>query len=118
MKYRSEVTIDLPRERVVELFDNPDNLAKWQPGLLSFDHIEGELGKPGAKSRLVYDENGRKVEMIETIITRDLPDEFSGTYQAKGVWNRIDNRFYEDGSSRTRWVTESDFRFGSVKYCV
>jgi len=32
MKYTSEVTINLPRDRVVELFDDPDNLPKWQKG--------------------------------------------------------------------------------------
>lgn len=49
MKYESELVIDLPRERVIELFDNPDNLPKWQEGLQSFEHISGEVGQPGAK---------------------------------------------------------------------
>jgi hypothetical protein len=33
MNYTCEVVIDLPRDRVIELFDNPQNLTKWQPGL-------------------------------------------------------------------------------------
>jgi carbon monoxide dehydrogenase subunit G len=112
MRYTTEVTINLPRERVIELFDDVDNLKKWQPGLQSFEHISGEPGQPGAKSRLVYDMNGRKIEMIETITSRNLPDEFSGTYDAKGVHNVMVNRFYADSPDRTRWVTESEFQFG------
>lgn len=44
MKYELEITINLPRERVIELFDNPDNLKKWQEGLQSFSHRSGTPG--------------------------------------------------------------------------
>ena len=30
MRYTSEVFIDLPINRVLELFDNPENMKKWQ----------------------------------------------------------------------------------------
>ena len=111
MRYETEVMIDLPRARVIELFDDPDNLAKWQPGLKSFEHISGEEGQPGAKSKMIYDMSGRTVEMIETIETRDLPDEFIAIYEAKGVWNWNANRFYEAGADKTRWVLDTDFKF-------
>ena len=56
MKYTTEVEINLPRAKVIELFDNPENLNKWQTGLVSFEHTEGEPGKEGAKSQLKYRE--------------------------------------------------------------
>lgn len=111
MKYETEVVVELPRERVIELFDDPDNLPQWQPGLRSFEHISGVAGQPGAKSKLIYEMGNRTVEMIETIEKRELPDEFTSTYEAKGVWNHNANRFYEDGSDKTRWVLDTDFRF-------
>ncbi len=114
MKYSTEVVIGLPRERVIELFDDPDNMMKWQKGLQSFEHISGELGQPGAKSHMVFDLNGRIVEMVETITVRNLPDEFSGTYDAKGDHNIIVNRFYEEGADKTRWVTENEFKFKGI----
>ena len=49
--------------------------------------------------------------MIETVLAKNLPEEFSGTYEAKGVWNRVDNHFYEEGVNKTRWVLESEFKF-------
>jgi uncharacterized membrane protein len=114
MEYTTEITIDLPRDRVVALFDDPDNLAKWQPGLQSMETIEGEPGTPGAKTRLVYEARGRRVEMIETIIDRDLPRVFSATYEAKNVWNEVVNRFHEAGPRKTRWVTENEFKFSGA----
>lgn len=111
MKYTLELTIDLPRERVVELFDNVENLKEWQKGLQSFDHVSGEPGQVGAVSKLKYDMNGRIIDMIETITVRDLPDRFAGTYEAKGVWNAIDNRFEEVDENTTKWYAHNEFKF-------
>lgn len=114
MKYREELMLELPRDSVVDLFDDPDNLSEWQPGLKSFDLISGEAGHPGAKSRLRYEMDGREIEMIETIEVRNLPEEFSGTYEAKGVWNRVVNRFHELDPDRTRWEIETEFKFSGL----
>ena len=93
MKYTLETEIHLPREEVIKLFDNQENCFKWQEGLQSFEHVSGEPGQPGAKSRLVYQMGKRRIEMMETITARNLPDEFRGTYDAKGVHNIVENRF-------------------------
>ena len=114
MEYSTEITINLPRERVLELFDSTENLYKWQDGLESFEHISGEPGQMGAKSKMVYNMNGREVEMIETITSRNFPDEFSGTYEAKGVYNAVENLFYEDGPAKTRWVANHLFKFSGM----
>lgn len=111
MKYTTEITIDLPRERVTDLFADPDNLSKWQPGLQSLTHLSGEPGETGAQSRMVYDMNGRTIELTETIIANNLPEWFEAHYVAQGVENRNLNRFYADGANRTRWVQESTFKF-------
>ena len=53
----------------------------------------------------------REIEMIETITRRNLPEEFSGTYDAKGVHNIISNKFIELGPNKTKYLTESEFQF-------
>lgn len=63
------------------------------------------------RSKLVYMMGKRRTEMTETITKRALPDEFRGTYEAKGVWNSVDNRFVELEPSRTRWHLDTEFRF-------
>lgn len=114
MKYERELAIDLPRDRVIELFDDPDNLAKWQPGLKSFKHLSGDPGQPGARSELIFEEGRRRIEMIETVTRRNLPDEFAGTYEAKGVMNWVSNRFVAIAPDRTRWIIETEFKFTGI----
>ena len=114
MKYTCEIVIELPRERVVELFDDPDNMFKWMDRLRTFEHLEGEPGQPGAKSRLVFERGKSELEMIETVAVRDLPDVFAGSYEADHAWNGMVNRFIEDGPDRTRWKTENEFKFTGI----
>jgi hypothetical protein len=110
MKYTAEVELNLPREKVIELFDNTENLKKWQEGLVSFEHIEGEPGKEGAKSQLKYKMGKREIEMVETITKRNLPDEFFGTYETKGVWNEVRNYFIVEGDQKTKWRLDTEFK--------
>jgi len=111
MKYTVETEINLPIARVVELFDDPENLKHWQPGLISFEPISGTPGQPGAKSKLKYKMGKRDIEMIETITVRNLPDEFSGTYEAKGVFNIVKNYFRPVSENKTKYINESEFQF-------
>ena len=110
MKYRNEVKIRLPREKVVRLFDSEENLFKWQPDLISFEHISGDKGEVGAKAKLKYKMGKREIEMIETITVKNLPKEFSGTYEARGVWNKQVNSFEVIDEHSTRWTSVSEFR--------
>lgn len=117
MKYTIEIDIDLPRDKVIELFDNPDNMKYWQKGFISLEHISGTPGQEGAKSKLKYKMGNREIEMIETITKRDLPNEFSGTYEAKGVWNLNRNNFIEIAPNKTKWKSEVEFKFsGFMKF--
>lgn len=108
MKIVCEVDIALPRERVIALFDDPANMKKWQPDLLRFEPVSGTPGQPGAVSRLVYKAGKGEFDMLETITTRNLPDEFSGTYDNKMGRTAIRNLFTDRGAS-TRWVAEAEF---------
>ena len=94
MKYSVETEIDLPVDKVVELFDNPDNLDKWMEGLVNFETLEGTPGQPGAKSRLHFKVGKRDSEMIET-----------------GVYNIVRNRCEERPGNRTRYITDQEFQF-------
>lgn len=55
-------------------------------------------------------------ELIETITVRDLPNEFSGTYDTvgKGIFNTMTNRFRPVGEGSTRYSTEIDYRFSGL----
>ncbi len=111
MRYQIEMDIDLPRERVLELFLDPESLAKWQPGFLRLEHISGEEPRGvGTKSRHVQKMGNRELETIETITVNDYPNRFSATYEAGNVCNLIDNRFVEAGDFKTHWILQSEFQ--------
>ncbi len=52
--------------------------------------------------------------MIETVLLRDLPDTFTGTYDAQGVHNIVENHFYLNGPESTRWVMNTEFQFSGL----
>jgi hypothetical protein len=103
---------------VIEPFDDPTNLPRWQKGLQSFEAISGTPGQLGAKSRLVFDTNGRKMDVSETITVRNLPGEFSGPDEAPGVSNINKNFFCEVGPNQTRYVNEQESQFSGLMKVV
>lgn len=111
MQFTSEVIINRPIDQVIELFDDPNNLKYWMDGLVDFEHLNGIPGQPGAQSRLLFRMGSRDMELIETIIERNLPHEFSGTYEANGVNNIVKNRFESLSGNNTRYTTENIFEF-------
>ena len=95
LDYTTTITIDLPRDKVVALFDDPGNLPKWQRGLQSFEPLSGQPGQVGAKSKLVFQMGKRRLDMIETITRRDLPDAFAILRRRmEAVWGVEGTRHY------------------------
>lgn len=111
MKYTTEIEINQPREKVVELFTNPEYLKEWQEGLQSHDLIFGTMGEVGSKYLLKFDLGNRKIEMVETLKRKDLPNEITFTYEAKGVWNMVNTQFIEKSKDTTICKTSIEFRF-------
>ncbi|HNO23193.1 MAG TPA: hypothetical protein PKK94_09455, partial [Leptospiraceae bacterium] len=46
-----------------------------------------------------------------TVTVRNLPDEFSGTYEVKNVFNIVKNRFIALSENKTKYISESEFQF-------
>lgn len=111
MKYSVSITIDKPVDEVIALFDNVDNMKKWMEGLESIEHISGTPGEVGAKSRMEFKMGKREIEMIETITAKNLPEEFTTTYEAKGVFNIVKNSFEPLPDNKTKYSTEQEFQF-------
>lgn len=109
-KYTLETLLELPRDKVIELFTNPDNMASWQPRLLSFDLPNVAPGHKGAIFKLKHKIGGRVIEMTETLESESLPEELAFIYEAKCAWNRVVNRFLKNSPTQTKWVFETEFR--------
>lgn len=111
MDYTCDIEIELPREKVVELIDDPEQLPKWQRGLQSVELKSGQRGQPGAVSQLVFLQGGRGMEMKETITRNELPKSYAVLYEAKGVRNVNEFEFVEIGPDRTKLVSRQVFEF-------
>lgn len=113
MRYKTEIEVDLPREALLELLSNPEQMVHWQQGLLSFQPLSGEPGQEGAQMELQYQMGKRRLVMVETVLKRNFPEEYHLTYDAKGVHNIQKNYFEALGTGRSRWISESEFQFSS-----
>lgn len=113
MKYITEIEINLPRDEMLALLDDPRNMEHWQRGLQSYRQLAGEPGKEGARMELEYQIGKRHLLLVETIIKRNLPDEYHLTYDAKGVHNIQKNYFEALGETRCKWISETEFQFSS-----
>jgi hypothetical protein len=78
MNYTCSVEIDLPVEKIVRLFDNDENLKEWQGGFISIEQISGIPGESGAKSRIIFQTGKHRMELMETILVKNLPNEKTG----------------------------------------
>ena len=114
MKYTTEVIIDRPRADVIAKFEDPESMKAWQPTLQRYETLSGAPGQPGSTMKLVYDEGGRTMEMVETIVANELPNEFHATYETVGVYNMQKNWFTEMEDGKTRWLSESEFKFSGL----
>ncbi|MGI9233448.1 MAG: SRPBCC family protein [Woeseiaceae bacterium] len=114
MKHKAEIIIDADLVTVWKMFDDTDNMMKWQPTLKSFTHKSGTPGQADAVSELVYDENGREVIMTETITARREPDFLGGTYESNWANVVIVNHFAKIGDGKTRWTMNAKYGFKGV----
>ncbi len=109
MKFTCSVEIRMPINRVVELFDNVDNLKHWQDGFISHEHVSGVPGETGTISRFKYKSGKREIHLTETIVTNNLPVEFTALYEAKEMTNTMSNRFTSLSDNSTLYLAQINY---------
>jgi len=117
MHFHLTLTIDRPPNEVWRAFDNPANLRKWQTSLASLQLVSGTTGHVGATTRLIYEEDGHRLELLETVTVRREPDEFAAEYEGAYARNTLSHRFTPLEADHTRWDVEATFHFkGAAKF--
>lgn len=110
MKYQNEIYIDLPRERVIRIFSDPAHMEQWQEGFQRRDHLEGEPGKAGSRTRIKYKLGKDELEMEEEILSEELPERIRYLFRVRGVENSCENQFQSLEDGGTRWIQVNEFR--------
>lgn len=108
MKFSLHTDINLPRDTVVDLFTDPEARLKWVPDLLELEPLQGIPNQPGSQCRLVYRQGDREIEVVETVLERELPERFTSAYSTAGMNSQMVSRF-EDRGEHTRWYTDNTF---------
>ena len=109
MKYTCKTTINLPRSEVVELWINENNFKKWQDGFVKIDHLSGELQAPGSQSKIYLAQSNRKMELLETVISNNLPEEKSASYEHSHMTNILTTRFKPISQTSTEYIAEVEY---------
>ena len=112
MKYSVDIAINKPLKEVIRVFENPDDMKKWMKGLIKFEPLDEEYGKPGSKTLMVFEMGKRKMKMVETIISNDLPKAFTASYTAKNVFNIVRTTFEEIDT--TKYTSNQEFQFSGL----
>lgn len=108
MKYTCTVEINAPLEKVVQLWQNEENFKEWQDGFQSIEHLSGTPNTKGAKSKIILQDN-RKIELLETIISVNLPHEKTASYQHIHMTNTQISRFHKTDLTTTLYTSEVEY---------
>ena len=108
MKYTCTVVVDLPIDRVVALWEDESNFQEWQDGFVDIEHLSGTPNTKGAKSRIVFQDK-RRIELIETIISTDLPVEKIALYEHIHMTNTQTTRFEEVNPYKTIYISKVEY---------
>ncbi len=121
MKYTIPIEIAVPRQRVIELLEDPTHRPKWLRGLVSHEPVHGVDGQVGTESKVVFQSGKQTMECTETITRReptnlhDVPPEtvihFEREIVADGMWNAAREQLTEATPESTLWVSENEYRF-------
>lgn len=109
MKYTVEILVRIPLQDFVKKLQNPENLKHWQRGFVSYDVISGYPGDVGSKMKLVYKIGKRDMELLETVIHKQEPNELHVMYDTDGMQNIQENSFEETPKSFTKWTVICEF---------
>lgn len=109
MKYTCTVEINASIDRVVALWQDETNFHNWQDGFKRIEHLEGNPGEEGAKSKIYFEQGKRKIELLETILKSNLPDEKTGLYEHIHMTNTQTSRFEPISEHITRYTSEVEY---------
>lgn len=104
MKIQSQVEIEKDIAELILLIQDVDNTLQWLEGLQSVKHLSGTQGQPGAISDVVLDSPAGRMHIKETVISKNLPEEYIMRYDGKGYVSYSNYSFEELSNGNTRFT--------------
>jgi hypothetical protein len=107
-----EIDINIPQQKLAELFCDPARSTEWMHDLEKIESIEGTLGKPGSTYRMVP-KKGNLV-FVAKVISVQLPAEARIFLDSPMVTVAITAKFIALSENTSRLVSEEIFTFKRV----
>ena len=115
MKSVFEIEVNVPQEKLAELFAEPENYKKWMGDLEGFEIISGKPGMLGLKYRLMQKNGNKKTDFIATVTASNLPNEFSMTIQEPDVAQvSVTGQFVALSADKTKLISKEEFKFKGI----
>jgi carbon monoxide dehydrogenase subunit G len=84
------INISQPVETVWQLLVDPENLKHWLTGFKSLEVISGKAGEAGSVSKMKVMEGGKEMEVTETTLAVNPPQQYSFSIEHKLFKNIVD----------------------------
>ena len=114
MKFKLKLSLNKPRAEVWRIFDDPNDLNKWQPSLINIERVSGTTGQPGAITKLTFRSGEREFALLEKVTLRAEPERLDEVYENAYAENVLKNTFLEQGEDITLWKVEVIFNFKTL----
>ena len=108
MKYICTVEINASLEKVVALWNNEAYFKEWQDGFKHIELLEGIANTKGARSKIILADK-RRIELIETILSINLPHEKTALYEHIHMTNTQTSRFKKIEADKTLYTSEVEY---------
>ena len=116
MQTTSKITINAPASMVFLWLEDNDRLMKWVPNLVEDEAISETPDKVGSKFRQVFDERGKKMEMVGEI-TEYVENERMRVAMVGDMFDLdLDYTFVEEDAAKTHLTQNTRIKFkGFIK---
>ena len=104
-----ELEIEKPRQRVAELYSDPNNNPKWMDDLERNEPLSGNMGEPGSQYRMVSKDSD--MHFVVTVVSVRLPENVQLHLDWKHATVDINVDFLPLNVGATRFVSTEVFRF-------
>ena len=115
MKSVFEIEVNVPQEKLAELFADPENYKKWMGDLEGYEIISGKPGMVGSKYRLMQKNGDKNTDFIATVTASNLPNEFSMNVEEPNVAQvSVTGQFVVLSPEKTKFISKEEFKFKGI----
>ena len=116
--YSVSVEVDKPIEEAWDIYMDESRMGEWLTGYKSMELFEGEPLTVGSKHRVLFEDRGREVVLIETITAIDPPREFAFDLDHEIMNSSTRITLERISPDRTRLVSDTETRSSKLLWKI